>query len=108
MPAPTSEILAISGSCATPAAPISRASGSSSLLGPAELDFGSVNEMSVCPSAETFWTIMSTLTPASASARKTRAAIPGRSGTREDRHLGLRGVVRDPGDDRLLHRAPPD
>ena len=44
-------------------------------------DFGSVNEMSVCPSAETFWTIMSTFTPTSASVRKTRAAIPGRSGT---------------------------
>ena len=43
--------------------------------------FGSVNEMSVCPSAETFWTIMSTFTPTSASVRKTRAAIPGRSGT---------------------------
>jgi hypothetical protein len=37
--------------------------------------------MSVLPSLETFWTIMSTRTPASASGRKTRAAIPGRSGT---------------------------
>ena len=43
--------------------------------------FGSVNEMSVAPSAETFCTIMSMLTPASASARKRRAAMPGLSGT---------------------------
>ena len=81
MPAPTSEIFAISGSCATPAAPISCASGSSARSAAAARFFGSVNEMSVCPSADTFWTIMSTLTPTSASVRKTRAAIPGRSGT---------------------------
>ena len=35
----------------------------------------------MAPSAETFCTIMSMLTPASASARKMRAAMPGRSGT---------------------------
>ena len=33
------------------------------------------------PSAETFWTIMSTFAPSSASERKMRAAIPGWSGT---------------------------
>ena len=43
--------------------------------------FGSVNEMSVVPCADTFCTIMSMFTPASASARKTRAAMPGVSGT---------------------------
>ena len=37
--------------------------------------------MSVVPLADTFCTIMSTFTPASASARKTRAATPGVSGT---------------------------
>jgi len=37
--------------------------------------------MSVAPSADTFCTIMSMFTPASASARKMRAAMPGRSGT---------------------------
>ena len=42
---------------------------------------GSVNEMSVRPPSETFWTIMSTLMPASASGRKSRAAMPGWSGT---------------------------
>ncbi len=34
------------------------------------------------PSSETFWTIMSTLMPASASEPKMLAATPGRSGTR--------------------------
>src|SRR6476661_9877354 len=42
---------------------------------------GTVKEMSVCPAVETFCTIMSTLTPSSASARNTDAATPGRSGT---------------------------
>ena len=35
----------------------------------------------MCPAADTFWTIMSMWMPASASGRKTRPAIPGRSGT---------------------------
>ena len=35
----------------------------------------------MCPAAETFWTIMSMLIPASASGRKTRPATPGWSGT---------------------------
>ena len=42
---------------------------------------GTVNEMSVWPAVETFCTIMSTFTPASARSRKTVAATPGRSGT---------------------------
>ena len=42
---------------------------------------GTVNEMSVWPAVDTFCTIMSTLTPASARSRKTVAATPGRSGT---------------------------
>ena len=42
--------------------------------------FGSVNVMLVAPSSETFCTIMSMFTPASASARNTRAATPGWSG----------------------------
>ncbi len=37
--------------------------------------------MSVMPSVPMFCTIMSTLTPASASGPKTAAATPGRSGT---------------------------
>ena len=44
---------------------------------------GTVKVMSVVlPSSETFWTIMSTLMPASASGEKIEAATPGRSGTR--------------------------
>ncbi len=43
--------------------------------------FGTVNEMSVWPSVDTFCTIMSTFTESSARARNRRAAIPGRSGT---------------------------
>jgi hypothetical protein len=37
--------------------------------------------MSVSPASEMFWTIMSTLTPASDSGPKIAAAIPGRSST---------------------------
>ncbi len=44
---------------------------------------GMVNEMSVWSSVETFCSIMSTLTFSSASARKSLAAMPGRSGTRK-------------------------
>ena len=65
---------------------------------------GSVNEMSVCPSAETFWTIMSTFMPTSASVRKTRAAIPGRSGTPRIVTSASDGVVRDPEMIGLLHQ----
>ena len=43
--------------------------------------FGSVKLTSVRPSCETFWTIMSTPTPSSATERKIAAAMPGRSGT---------------------------
>ena len=42
---------------------------------------GTVNEMSVVPWADVFCTIMSTLIDLSASARNSRAATPGRSGT---------------------------
>ena len=44
---------------------------------------GTVKEMSVWSSVETFCSIMSTLTFSSASARNTFAAMPGRSGTRK-------------------------
>ena len=66
---------------------------------------GTVNEMSVWPAVETFCTIMSTLTPASASARNHVAATPGRSGTCSIVTLASDDVVRDAGDDRLLHRC---
>ena len=81
MPAPMSETFATSGSYAMPTAPISPFSCARIGSAAARSVFGSVNEMSVVPCAETFWTIMSMFTPASASARKTRAATPGRSGT---------------------------
>src|SRR6266508_1084136 len=79
--APMSETFAMSGSHVKPAASISPAISPRIRSAFGTSSFGSVNEMSVCPSAETFWTIMSTFTPASARGRKTRAAIPGRSGT---------------------------
>ena len=81
MPAPMSETLAMSGSKAMPRAPI--VSRNCGRIGSAAFmsALGSVNEMSVAPSAETFCTIMSMFTPASASARNSRAATPGRSGT---------------------------
>ncbi len=40
-----------------------------------------MKEIVASPFWETFWTIMSMFTPARASARKTRAATPGWSGT---------------------------
>ena len=83
-----------------------RSSSDSARTKRSELRHG-MNEMSVVPSAPTFWTIMSTLTASSASARKTRAAIPGLSGTDMIVNLRLRGVVRDARDDRLLHQLPP-
>jgi hypothetical protein len=54
------------------------------------------------PSSETFWTIMSMLMFASASAENSRAATPGCPAPL-DGELGLRGVVGDTGDDRVLH-----
>ena len=60
--------------------------------------------MSVVPSRDAFWTIMSTETSRSASARNNRAATPGRSGDAGDGQFGLRGVAGDGGDNRLFHR----
>ena len=62
--------------------------------------------MSVWPALDTFCTIMSTLMPASASVAEDRRRDTGPVGHLLDRHLGLGGVVRDPRDDRLLHRSP--
>jgi predicted amino acid-binding ACT domain protein len=81
IPAPISETFPMSGSHVKPAASTSAATSPRIRSAFGTSSFGSVNELSVCPSAETFCTIMSTFTPASASGRKTRAAIPGRSGT---------------------------
>jgi hypothetical protein len=82
MPAPTSETLAMPGSATTSAAPTSSLSPSSTAMAPVRSVLGTVNEMSVVPPCETFWTIMSTFTPRSAMPRMTRAAMPGLSGTR--------------------------
>ena len=81
IPAPTSETRATSSSEVTPVAPSSSASSLATSTDVARSIFGTVNEMSVVPCNEVFWTIMSTLTDRSASARKSRAASPGRSGT---------------------------
>ncbi len=61
--------------------PRSRAMGSRIRLARASSTRGVVNERSVAPWWPTFWTMMSTLIPASASGSKTRAATPGLSGT---------------------------
>ena len=66
---------------------------------------GRVNEMSVWPAVDTFCTIMSTLIPASASVAEHVAATPGRSGTCSIVIFASDDVVRDTGDDRLLHRC---
>ena len=55
-------------------------------------------------SPETFCTIMSMLTSASATARKIAAASPGLSGTPTTVIRASLTVVRDAGDDRLLHQ----
>ncbi len=64
-----------------PPASISTTTLSTTSIVPESSSFGMVKEMSVKPSVETFCSIMSTLTLSSASARNSRAAMPGRSGT---------------------------
>jgi hypothetical protein len=81
MPAPISDTFAMSGSFVKPVAPISLAVCLRIRSALTRSSFGSVNETSVWPCSETFCTIMSMFTPASESARKIRAATPGRSGT---------------------------
>ena len=66
--------------------------------------FGTVNEMSVWPSVDTFCTIMSTFTRLVGQRAEHRGRDAGPVGHPDDRDLGLGGVVRDTRDDRLLHR----
>ena len=54
--------------------------------------------MSVVPAWPTFWTIMSTLMPAAASGSKIARAMPGRSGTADERDLGDLPVEGEPAD----------
>ena len=103
MPTPTSETRATSASAATPDAPSSSAWVCDVSTATGEVGVGTVNEMSVVPCADVFCTIMSTLIDLSASARKSRAATPGRSGHPADGDLGLRGVVGHGGDDGFFH-----
>src|SRR5262245_23250890 len=81
MPAPTMLTRAMSRSDDTPVAPISAARRWQTSVPVVRSFFGTVNEMSVTPWSDTFCTIMSTLTPTSASSRNRRAAMPGLSGT---------------------------
>ena len=83
MPAPTTETFATSMSVATAVAPTSAATAPRIGSALPRSVIGTVNEMSERPATDTFWTIMSMLTPASASGRNTRAATPGWSGTPE-------------------------
>ena len=82
MPAPTIETLPICSWVAI-SAKASPLSGSSAARATRRSSRGTVKEISARPPAATgsFWTIMSTLTFASASASKMRAAAPGVSGT---------------------------
>ena len=105
MPAPTSETRPMSLVGAVTRSPRCRRRSSPCTTPHASRSArGTVNEMSVWPAVETFCTIMSTLTPASASVAEHRGRDAGPVGHLLDRDLGLRGVVRDAGDDRLLHR----
>ena len=77
MPAPITLTRAMAESLVTPVAPISVASVPAVDMARSRSPWGTVKEMSVTPSVDTFWTIMSTLIPAAANSRKTPAAIPG-------------------------------
>ena len=59
---------------------------------------GTVNDRSVAPPWPTFWTIMSTLMPASASGSKIDRATPGPVRHGDDRDLGDVPVVGEPAD----------
>ena len=81
MPTPTIDTFAMSSVSCTSLAPISRTSVETSVIALAESTRGTVNEMSVSPSWLMFWMIMSTTMFSLAMPPKSRAAMPGRSGT---------------------------
>ena len=81
MPAPTSDTLAMSSSCVTALAPISSETRCTIDSDWAMSAIGIVKLMSVVPSVDVFWTIMSTFTFAAASGSNSAAEMPGRSGT---------------------------
>ena len=83
IPAPTNDTRPMAASKLLPPASMSTTTLSTISLVRANSSRGTVNEMSVWSSVETFCSIMSTLTLASASARNSLAAMPGRSGTRK-------------------------
>ena len=93
-PAPTIETLPISSCVRQLARRPRRVSGSSAARAVRRSSRGTVNEISACPPAETgsFWTIMSTLTFAAASASKMRAAAPGLVGDADQRDPRLLDV----------------
>ena len=81
MPVPTRLTLATFSSMTTSRALISGTTRSRVSLALERSAAGHVNEMSVKPSSETFWMIMSVLTMLPASELNTRAAMPVASGT---------------------------
>src|SRR5437773_1926957 len=91
MPMPTIDTLATSVWPATPWAPMSFAVASTSALAWSKSPRGTVKVRSVVPSALAFWMIMSTTMLARAIGPKTRAASPGRSGTRSTVSLASSG-----------------
>ena len=81
IPAPTRLTLPIASSTSTDLASMDSAISAAISRAAARVDFGTVNEMSVVPSVDVFWTIMSTLMSADAIGSNNRAAMPGKSGT---------------------------
>jgi hypothetical protein len=82
MPAPTRDTLPMCSSDSSASKPMLACSSASRRIAVCRSEMGSVKEMSVRSVApETFCTIMSMLTSASATARNRAAASPGLSGT---------------------------
>ncbi len=83
MPAPTSDTLPIWSSYCSRAKPMVDWAALRVFMAIEPSVLGRVNDTSVRPvcAADTFWTIMSMLTPARATSWKMAAALPGTSGT---------------------------
>ena len=108
IPAPTSEILAMSASRRdTARADVARRAARARLFAPSQSALGTRERDVGVAAGETFCTIMSTLI-ADVGERAEDAGRDARPvGDALDRHLRLRRVVRDARDDRLLHRSRP-
>ena len=104
MPAPTSEIFAISGSCASPRAPISRRERLEHLHGAPHLRLRERERDVRVPFRRDVLDDHVHVHAHVGERAEDAGGDPGPVGHGEDRHLRLRRVVRDPRDDRLLHQ----